>query len=250
MKVARIDDKSYSADDFVKYLKLDQRFDDLAEKFMTNRLIVRAAEKRGISVSDQEVQERFDQLRRVQGLHRAKDTLEYLENLGITPEEMQAHLRDEMMSEKMLTEVVTEDAVNEYFRLHSPKFERVELCLISVESEQKAKELISMLEDDPDEFADLAREHSLDLDSAAKGGSIGVHSRGVLNPVIEAKLFSAEPGQPVGPFSTGARLSFEIYMVKEKIPAKLDADTQAKVAEIVRDEWLNERSQEHVLEVL
>lgn len=82
MQIARIDDEILNADDFVKTLKLDNRFNTLIEQILIDKLTVRAAKKSGITVTPAEIQERVDQFRRVEGLHRAQDTHAFLEALG------------------------------------------------------------------------------------------------------------------------------------------------------------------------
>ena len=118
-----------------------------------------------------------------------------------------------------------------------------------VDTKPKARELISLLEDDPEQFADYAREHSLDDDTRAQGGYIGRMQRGSLNPSIESKLFNADIGEPLGPFTNAAELVYEIYQVNARHPAQLDEDTQRKVAKTLYDEWLRARAEEHVLEI-
>ena len=59
-----------------------------------------------------------------------------------------------------------------------------------LDSEGKAKEMISVLRDDPDSFAEMAREHSI-ADTREHGGLIGKVLRGSLRGDVEAKVFNA-----------------------------------------------------------
>ena len=107
-----------------------------------------------------------------------------------------------------------------------------------------------MLEDDPDGFAEMARELSVDEDTRYQGGYIGKVRRGALEHEVEAKLFNAEPGALFGPFASDGDLLFEIYRVDAKHPARLDDSTNQEVAKMVYDDWIKARSQEHILEVV
>jgi parvulin-like peptidyl-prolyl isomerase len=250
MQIARIDDEILDADDFVKTLRLDNRFNTLIEPILLDKLTVRAAKQSGITVTPTEIQERVDQFRRVEGLHRAQDTFAFLEALGVTLDEFETHMTEILYREKMLAHITRQEAIKEYFRLHSPKFDSIELNHITVDSEGKARELLALLEDEPTLFPELAREHSLDLESKLKGGYIGKVLRGALPNDVEAKLFNAPVGALLGPFASDDELIFEIFQIKAKHPARLDEATTRDVARMIRGDWLAARAQEHRLEVL
>ena len=172
--IAKIDDETVSADDFVKILRFNNTFDNLAEEVVVDKLTVHAAKKHGIAVTTDEVQEQVDLLRRINGLHRAKDTLEFIEGMGMDLDEFETYMTDSIYRSKMRAEVMTDGAVEAYFTLHSPKFESIEVSHMVLDSEGKAREMVSLLEEDPDSFADLAREYSLDEETKEEGGRIGL----------------------------------------------------------------------------
>jgi parvulin-like peptidyl-prolyl isomerase len=248
--IAKINDEEMSAYDFVKILKLNDKFDELIEEIMVDKLAVAEAKKQGITVSIEEVQERADQIRRVLGLHRAKDTNEYLDSMGVSLDEFEKHITDGLYKEKVEEQVCTNQALEDYFSLHSPKFDSLAVAHMVIDSEGKAREVMALLEDDPDSFEDLAKEHSLDEETASSGGYVGKVSRGTMDGDIEAKLFNADPGDVIGPFTSGDGLIYEIFKVTAKHPAKLDEATAKEVHKLIYDEWLEARAQEHRLEVL
>ena len=248
--VAKIDDQEITSDDLVKLLKFNGKFDNVLEEIVVDKLTVAAAKKKGVDVSLDEIQARVDQLRRIQGLHRAKDTLEFLEGLGLSIEEFQDMIADDLYKEKMVEAVVTDKAEKEYFSLHSPKFDTVEISQIVVNSESKAKELMAALEDDSDAFADLAKEHSLDSETRDKGGLVGNIMRGSLRPEVESKVFNANAGDVLGPFESEDGIVYELFKVHDKKPASLDESTSKQVRKLVFDDWLEARGQEHNVEVI
>ena len=248
--VAKIDDREITSDDLVKILKFNAKFDDVMEDIMVDKITVAAAKKQGIDVSVEEIQERVDQLRRIQGLHRAKDTFDFLESLGISLEEFQGFVAETLVKEKVQAAITTEKAVQDYFSSNSPKFDSIEVSHMVIDTENKAKELLAALEDDPGSFADLAREHSLDTDTRDKGGVIGKVIRGSLRNEVEAKVFNAGAGEVLGPFESEDGFVQEIFKVDAKHPAKLDDATRTDVQKLVYEEWLEARVQEHRVEVL
>lgn len=245
--IVRIDGQTIDIEDFVKTLKLTGQFESLLEQLVRDRITVLAAKKRGIPLSPDEVQERADQFRRIQGLHRAADMNNYLDAIGVSLDEFEAFVTDSLYQEKMMDEVCSDAAVAEYFHLHSPKFDSMEVSHILVDSEGKAREIIAYLEDDPDGFADMAAEHSL-AETREHGGVIGKVLRGALRGDIEARVFNADDGEVLGPFATPDHSLFEIFRIDARRPAALDEDTAAEVRRLVREEWLLARAQEHLIE--
>lgn len=246
--VVKIDDEVIDADGFLRYLKLTGQFEGLVEHFVREKLTVRAAVKQGISVAADEIQQRADQFRRVRGLHRASDMNHYLDTLGVGLDEFETFITAGLYEEKMMATVCSEPAVERYFKLNSPRFDSIEVSHIIVDTAGKAKELVSVLGDDPDSFAELAREHSL-ADTRDQGGLIGKVLRGSLRTEIEAKVFNAAVGDLLGPFPSADQSLYEIFTVNAKHPARLDEEVAGEIRRLLRDEWLQARAQEHIIEV-
>ncbi len=245
--LVKIDDDAISVTEFLQTLKLSGQFEGLLEQFVRDRLTVQTAKKQGIRVTEEELQERADQFRRVRGLHRASETNKYLDAMHISLDELEVFLSDRLYQEKMMAQVCSEQAVQTYFKLNSPRFDSIEVSHIVLDAEGKAKEMISVLADDPDSFDEMAREHSI-ADSRERGGLIGKVLRGSLRTDVEAKVFNAAVGELLGPFASPDRTVFEIFRVNARHPARLDDDTATEVRRLLSEEWLRARAQEHIIE--
>jgi parvulin-like peptidyl-prolyl isomerase len=245
--VVKLDGEAIDLTEFVRALKLTGQFNPLLDQFVLDRLTSRAARKAGIQISEAEIQERANQFRRVRGLHRASDTNKHLDAMRISLEEFEAFIVDTLYQEKMMQKVCSDEAVQEYFTLNSPKFDRIELSHIVLDSEAKAREMMAVLLDDPDSFEDMAREHSA-ADTRAQGGLIGTVLRGSLRSDVEAKAFAATAGDLLGPFVKADRKTLEIFRLNAKHPARLDDNTATEVRRVLREEWLQARLREHSIE--
>lgn len=245
--LVKIDDEAIGIAEFLRTLKLTGQFEGLIEQLVRDRLTVRAAKKQGLRVSEEELQERADQFRRVRSLHRASDTNKYLDAMHISLDEFEAFLMDGLYQEKMMARVCGDQAVQAYFKLNSPRFDSIEVSHIVLDGEGKAKEMMSVLADDPDSFGEMASEHSI-ADTREQAGAIGKVLRGSLRSDVEAKVFNAAAGELLGPFVSADRSVFEIFRVNAKHPARLDDDTATEVRRLLREEWLRARAQEHVIE--
>jgi len=245
----KIDDEVITTEDFVKLLRFTGTFDSILEDIVKDKLTVHAAKKAGITITDEELQERADQLRRAKGLHRAVDMNRYLDATRITLDDFERYIIEMLYHEKMLERIGDDQAVDEYFNLNAPKFDSIEISHIVVDSEGKAREIIAILEDDPDSFGELAREHSL-ADTREDGGYVGRVLRGALRGDVEAKVFNAAEGDLLGPFPSADESYFEIFTVNAKRPAAINEDTVAEVRRLLRDEWIAARAREHRIEIL
>src|SRR5471032_3326421 len=231
--IVRIDDEVVDADEFIRVLKLTGQFEGLVEQLVRDKLTVSAAKKQRVEVSEGDIQMRADQFRRVRSLHRAADMNRYLDALGVNLDEFEAFITDTLYQEKMLEQIGGDADVEAYFKLNSPRFDSVEISHIVLETPSQAKEMISYLQDDPESFTEMAREHSI-ADTRDQGGVLRQAWRGSLATEIEAKVFDAT--------------AYEIFAVTAKSPAMLDADVASEIRRLLREQWLLARAQEHIIE--
>jgi hypothetical protein len=173
----------------------------------------------------------------VRGLHRAADMNHYLDALNVSLDEFEAFITDSLYQEKMLARYATTGAMEDYFKLNSPRFDAIEVSHIVLDSEGKAQgnDLV------PARRSRQFRRHgarAFDGRHARAGGVIGKVLRGSLRADIEAKVFNAAPGDLLGPFPSADRSFFEIFLVRAKHPARLDADVAAEVKRLLREHWL------------
>ena len=245
--LVRINDEVITSDAFIKLLKLTGRFDSLMDEVLKEKLTVHAARLAGIEPSAEAIQERADQIRRIRGLHRAVDMNRYLDALAVSLEEFETFVIENILFEEMNSRVVNDEAVEDYFRLNSPKFDAIDVSHIVIESEGMAREIAAMLEDEPDMFEELAREHSI-ADTSSQGGHIGRVLRGALQGDIEAKVFQADEGAILGPFEIPGGSAFEVFRINSKSAAKLELEVIDEIKRLIREEWLAARASESRIE--
>jgi hypothetical protein len=166
--IVKIDGAAIDVADFIRVLKLTGQYEGLIEQLVRDRLTVQAAKKMGLRVPEAEIQERADQFRRVRGLHRAADTNKYLDAMRVSMDEFEAFIIDSLYQEKMMERVCSDQAIDSYFKLNSPKFDSIEISHMVLDAEGKAKEMISVLNEDPGCFDEMAREHSIAVGRSAR----------------------------------------------------------------------------------
>ena len=245
-QIVKIDDEVISTEEFVKILKLSDEYPALLKRIVKHKVTVHAAKKRGLTVSDEELQKAADVFRNYMGLHRAKETYDWMDEMGISLDDLEKFITEQCYKEKMVKTITTDEAIEEYFTLHSPKFDEVDVKHIVVDSHEKAKELMALIVEEPEGFDEFVEEHSLDVATKHKGGQIGRVHRRSLPDEVNVKIFNAAPGDVVGPFPLGENL-YAVIVVNALYPARLDDSTRTKIADAIYDEWLQARFREHTV---
>jgi parvulin-like peptidyl-prolyl isomerase len=247
--LVRINDEIITSDDFIKLLRLTGRFDGLMDEVVKQKVTVHAARLAGLKADAEAVQEHANAFRRERGLYRAVDMNRFLDAMGLNLAEFEKYVAESLLFSEMNARIENDAAVQEYFRLNSPLFDAVDVSHMVIASEGMAREIVATLEDEPEMFEELARQHSI-VDSKKDGGHFGRVLRGSLQGDIEAKIFQAEVGDILGPFEHPGGVAYEIFRINSRTPAKLEGDTIDEIKKRLRDEWLVARAGESRIEPL
>ncbi|MFC1932585.1 peptidylprolyl isomerase [Chloroflexota bacterium] len=128
--------------------------------------------------------------------------------------------------------------------------EQVHLHIILVETYEDAQEVRARWEAGED-FADLAREVSVDEQSKEKGGELGWFPRGVLTPDFDYTAFSLDMGDvsepfPFYPYSETDEVLFSLLMVSEKAAVREIDEGHLQILRVqVLTNWLTQEMQFH-----
>jgi foldase protein PrsA len=165
-----------------------------------------AAEELNISVTDEELEKRLDELKQqfFEGDEQAyKDELE---KQGLTEEQVLKDLRARMVSEKVFEEVTSEvevadEDIQAYFEENKEQFQQPasrQVRHILVKSKARADQIHRQLENGGD-FARLARQFSTDPASKDQGGRFTAQQGATVAPFdkVAFQLETGELSQPV-----------------------------------------------------
>lgn len=132
---------------------------------------------------------------------------------------------------------VTDEQLQQYFIDNKAQFvapEQRSASHILIEDNSQAESLLSEIQqklDEGVEFAELAKNYSTDVGSAANGGELGVIQRGVMDPAFEEAVFALEE---VGQVSEPVKTEFGYHFIQltdvEQAAAVEFADVKDKVA--------------------
>jgi peptidyl-prolyl cis-trans isomerase D len=251
-QIASIDGQAVEATDFIKYLKLTNQYDTLIEEFLLRRVAISAAPSENAAATDEQVQDTADKLRRVLGLHKAKDMLEYLDQQGLDVSDFEDFVRGVASVRNINEKVASEDEINGYYAKHEPSFRQADISIIVLhkDDEAKANEIAMTAQDIPEDFMAMAIEHSVDDESVKSGGRMGFVNHNELNDGLANAVFAAEAGDIVGPIPDADESFLQIVMVHEVRASSDDTATRRKIAKALYEEWLEEVSSNVDIKVL
>ena len=201
-------------------------------------LIEQAAAKEGVTVSEDQVQTAITRDIEENGGQAKFDA--WLQSNNWTYDEYKVRQRSMMISSQMF-EKITGNVPTEA--------EQVRASHILVNDEAQARDLLAQLQGGAD-FADLAREHSLDPSTKDKGGDLGFFPRSTLVvPEVENVAFALSVGQISDVIHSP--MGYHIVQVVERVQEKpLTEESWQALKESTFRRWVLELWQAADVEVL
>ena len=178
-----------------QYLKQfrQQILDDLIDQ----KLVIQQAEKENIKVTDKEIDEWIKQIKTQ--FPSDKEFQAKLKELKMTLDDLKKNRREQILSQKMIEKVVkgekVDDAeVKEYYDKNTAEFkdpEKAKIKWIVFAEENKANEIHKKLEGGAD-FAQAAKDNSVDTMTKENGGDLGLKGANELAPEVADVAFKIE----------------------------------------------------------
>jgi len=174
----------------------EQLVDEVLNRLILEKLILNDAEKRGVSISNEEIDKKMEEY---VGLVGGKENFDnYLKANDIDEKRFKSDIEKmetaEAYREKVMDEIkIDEKEEKNYFEKHKEELEQVRARHILVETEEEAKEIKDEL-DKGGNFEELAKEKSKDTGSAINGGDLDYFPRGKMIKEFSDVAFSMEKG--------------------------------------------------------
>ena len=233
--MANLSRVSVDPNEIISYLKKDIQFKEVCQKILEQKIIDQAAQERGLTVTPEEIQAEADRLRREKRLEKASETLAWLTDQMITPEDWEAGMRDRLLAEKLAEHIFGKD-VEKIFAQNRLDFEQILLYQIIVPHESIAQELRYQIEESEISFYEAAHLYDIDEKRRQQCGCEGKLYRWSLKPDIAAFVFSAQPGEVIGPLQT--EQGHHLFMLQEFIPAELTSERYKEIINNMFKQWL------------
>ncbi|TVQ97592.1 MAG: peptidylprolyl isomerase [Desulfovibrionales bacterium] len=225
----------------------------LLDRMVEEVLLRQEAQRLDIEVSDVEVQNQLRQLRERAGLTESQ-FLEQLTLQGLTREQYERRLRDEMIRHRLLSlmvrrkVVVTTDEVRAYYQANQERFaqqRQVRLGLIMLASRDAAEDLRSRLVDGDLTFAEAAQRYSQGP-AAEQGGDIGQFAWQDLSPEWRGAVESLHVGDVSSVVLIQDRPALIQLLDEQAGELKALTDVEDEIREALMEPRLEERYDEYL----
>jgi len=223
-------------DEVVSFLALTGRADAVISEMIMHKEVVKKAHELGVEFSDGALQQFSDSFRTLRSLYTAEEMIRFLESAGLAEDDYEAFCESSLLISLLKEKLADEKTVEAYFVNNRSQFDYARVSVILVGNENLANEISIQVTEEGADFHALARKHSLDEASKYAGGYRGLLTRDMFPPDISAKVFSASPGELLGPFRCEGM--FQLILIEEILRAALSGDVKESIKELMFREWL------------
>jgi len=224
------------ASEIIELLRRELQLKTFSQKVLQKKVIEKAAQERGLTVTPEEIQVVGDQLRREKRLEKAADTIAWLVDQMISVEDLEAGIRDRLLAQKLAEHLFSKE-VEKVFVQNKLQFDQIILYQIVVANQQLAQELFFQIQEGEISFFDAAHLYDIDENRRHLCGCEGKVYRWGLKPDIAVAVFSAQPGEVIRPIET--ERGYHLFLVEKFLPAELTPQRYQEILHNMFNEWLS-----------
>jgi parvulin-like peptidyl-prolyl isomerase len=162
---------------------------------------------------------------------------EWLAATGQTREDLEQMLRESLLTQRVI-EAVTSDVGDTAEQVHARQ--------IVVDNAATADEILAQLAQGAD-FAELARQHSLDEVTKETGGDLDWFPRGMIAAELEEAVFALQPGEYSEPIPIG-EMHHILFVVERDAARPLTPDQKLFLQQDQFERWLAEQQMTAIVE--
>lgn len=227
--------------------------ENLVNELISDLLIKDRADRIGATVTDAEVQDAVSRLKQQYGITTEEQFETSLRSSGLTRSEMEARLRDTLVTQKVFArelrgrDQATDAELRERYNREKESYrlpERAHLREIVIlkpetgsidEARTRAEEVAAAARKSGTDFGNLATTMS-ESGTRDKGGDLGQVAKGDLIGALDSAVFNAAAGTIIGPIET--KSGWHIVKVEQRLPSEVPG------FESIKDRLRQDASQE------
>ncbi|MEA5620116.1 peptidylprolyl isomerase [Cronbergia sp. UHCC 0137] len=222
-------------EEVITYLKKNLQIKEVCNNILYQKIITQAVKERDINITPEEIQVEADRIRYENRLVKANDTLAWLTDQLVLPNDWENGIRDILLTKKLAESLFAKE-VEKYFLENQLDYDQFLLYQIVVPYPQLAQEICYQIQEGELSFYDAAHIYDIDERRRKHCGYEGQFSRWNLKPDVASVVFNAKPKDVLDPLIIDQK-SY-ILMVEEFIPAELTPQRHQEILDKMFKEWL------------
>ena len=187
----------------------------ILQMMINNKLVEQEAKRKGIAVSEDDIQRQLYVLR---NQHPSKEAFgEFLKTSHLTEKNLLVSTRNQCLREKLLKEYVhiSEEDAQKFYEENKLKLYETGRCWklkeLCVETQEEAEEILAQIENG-ESFEEMAKAHSM-IPSATNGGNVGWVEEGIRGLKLERGFRRLQPGEVSKPLPSPQ--GYYLFLVSE-----------------------------------
>jgi parvulin-like peptidyl-prolyl isomerase len=229
---------SVSSQEIINHIKVTCQIPNLLQGIATRKILADAAQKAGIKIESEELQQAADSLRLGNKLLKAEDTWAWLKKHYITLDEFEELAVSNLLSNKLAIHLFA-DKLEPFFYQNQFNYAGAVTYELIVDDEDLALELFYAVHEGEISFQEIARQYIQNPELRRAGGYQGIKQRTDFRPEIAAAVFAANPPQLIKPIVTPKGVL--LVWVEEIIQPELDESLRMKIIGDLFADWLKQQ---------
>lgn len=225
-----------TVEDIVVHLKTSGSFRNAVHQVIEIEVIRARCEGFDVQLDEDEVDAYAEERRNQLGLDDAIKMNDYCRWLGITFDQWNEGIENDLLRIKLAHHVILDEAIDRYYEEHRDDLKTVSVSRIVCHTEGDIRAARDAIADQGRDFSTVARELSAEDGTRLSGGYIGSVQIGMLSGEVDEAVFSAAGGDLLGPFAENGY--WTLYRIEDVAHAELDEDLRQRISEHLFAEWL------------
>lgn len=218
--VAKVGDLTVTKSEFYEEL-VKQNGAQVLDVLIADKIMQAEVKKQNIDISKEEIEADLEEMKEFYGSDEALN--QELDNYGLTLDDVRNNIKSNLQIERLLAPYIeiSDEEIAEYFEENKASFgqeEQVKASHILVETEEEALDIKAKL-DAGEDFAELAKEYSIDETNSEQGGALGYFAESRMVQEFSNAAFSLGVDEISDPVKTN--FGYHIIRVEDRIEEKL-----------------------------
>ena len=221
-----------------EHLKQELKLKQICCELLYQKIIAEAASSRNITVTEAEIEAEANQIRCSLRLEKAADTLAWLEDNMLDPDQWEIAIDKHLLADK-LAKNLFDSKVEAYFAQNRLNFDQFVLYQLVVPYEKLAQELFYQIEEEEISFYQAAHLYDIDEQRRYVCGYEGKVHRWDYSPDIAAAIFKTPVAidEIIGPIKS--ERGYHLFKIEEYIPAQLTPKIRQEIIDRIFKQWLD-----------